>query len=61
MSGLPPDPCHWVEDPGVPGGRYLVPGCWSRVHGGEDAECQCDDWQGEGALSAALAAEEAGS
>ena len=35
--------CRWITDPEVPTGRYLVPGCWSRAMGGEDADCHCAD------------------
>ncbi len=42
--------CHWVEDKDVPGGRFLVPGCWSRVIGGDDAECHCDGGTGSDLL-----------
>lgn len=35
------DVCRWVEDEGVPGGRFLVPGCWNRVVNGDFAECHC--------------------
>ena len=35
------DRCRWHSDPDVPGGRFLVPGCWSRVIYGDYAECQC--------------------
>lgn len=34
--------CRWYRDAEVPGGRYLVPGCWSRVIYGDYAECECD-------------------
>ena len=33
--------CHWVKDKDVPGGRFLVPGCWNRAINGDDAECHC--------------------
>ena len=33
--------CRWVYDKDVPGGKFLVPGCWSRAIYGDDAECQC--------------------
>jgi hypothetical protein len=33
--------CKWVRDPEVPGGKFLVPGCWNRAIYGDDAECQC--------------------
>lgn len=36
------DPCHFVKDRSVPGGRYLVPGCWSRAVAGDRAACHCD-------------------
>jgi len=36
------DYCRWVKDESVPGGRYLVPGCWNRVVNGDEAECQCE-------------------
>jgi hypothetical protein len=35
------DRCRWHKDTEVPGGRYLVPGCWNRAIYGDDAECQC--------------------
>lgn len=34
--------CHWVRDKDVPGGRFLVPGCWNRTLYGDDADCQCE-------------------
>lgn len=34
--------CRWVKDKGVPGGRYLVPGCWQRAIYGDDADCTCE-------------------
>ena len=34
--------CRWVNDKDVPGGRFLVPGCWHRAIHGDDADCQCD-------------------
>ena len=33
--------CHWVSDKDVPGGKFLVPGCWNRALNGDDAECHC--------------------
>lgn len=33
--------CRWVYDKEVPGGEFLVPGCWNRAIHGDDAECQC--------------------
>lgn len=33
--------CRWHKADDVPGGRFLVPGCWSRVVGGDHADCQC--------------------
>ncbi|PRD42061.1 hypothetical protein C5748_18055 [Phyllobacterium phragmitis] len=33
--------CRWIIDREVPGGRYLVPGCWSRAVYGDNAECHC--------------------
>jgi len=33
--------CHWVSAKNVPGGRFLVPGCWSRALN-DDGECHCD-------------------
>ena len=33
--------CRWVYDKDVPGGKFLVPGCWNRAVNGDDAECQC--------------------
>ena len=35
--------CRWVHDDDVPGGKFLVPGCWNRVVCGDDAECQCEN------------------
>jgi hypothetical protein len=35
--------CRWVYDSEVPGGKFLVPGCWNRALNGDDAECQCPD------------------
>lgn len=35
--------CRWVQDDDVPGGKFLVPGCWNRAVGSDDAECQCAD------------------
>lgn len=37
--------CRWVHDKEI--GRFLVPGCWNRVHGGDDADCHCSDRNGE--------------
>lgn len=36
------DRCRWHSDPDVPGGRFLVPGCWNRVIYGNYAECHCE-------------------
>lgn len=33
--------CKWIRDPEVPGGRFLVPGCWNRAVHGDHAECHC--------------------
>lgn len=33
--------CRWVHDEDVPGGKFLVPGCWNRTIYGDHAECQC--------------------
>jgi hypothetical protein len=33
--------CRWHKDQDVPGGRFLVPGCWNRVINGDAAECHC--------------------
>lgn len=33
--------CRWVNAPELPEGRFLVPGCWSRVVGGDGADCHC--------------------
>ncbi len=33
--------CRWIRDPEVPGGRFLVPGCWNRVIHGDCADCHC--------------------
>ena len=33
--------CRWIYDNEVPGGKFLVPGCWNRTIYGDDAECQC--------------------
>lgn len=35
------DRCHWVTDRDVPGGKFLVPGCYNRAVYGDDAECHC--------------------
>ncbi len=35
--------CRWVYDKDVPGGKFLVPGCWNRAVHGDDADCQCPD------------------
>ncbi|MER0443215.1 hypothetical protein ABR738_01245 [Streptomyces sp. Edi4] len=32
-------PCHWHEDPD--GGRFLVPGCMTRVHESDIDTCDC--------------------
>lgn len=34
--------CRWVHDEEVPGGKFLVPGCWNRAIHGDDADCQCE-------------------
>jgi hypothetical protein len=31
-----------VHDPEVPGGRFLVPGCYNRALNGDEADCHCD-------------------
>lgn len=36
------DPCRWIKDPDVPGGRFLVPGCYNRALNGDDADCHCE-------------------
>ena len=33
--------CRWHRSPDVPGGRFLVPGCYSRAVYGDEAECHC--------------------
>lgn len=33
--------CRWYEDPSVPGGKFLVPGCYSRAIYGDHAICDC--------------------
>lgn len=38
---MPDMRCHWVKDPEVDGGRYLVPGCMHRAVYGDDAMCTC--------------------
>lgn len=35
--------CRWITDPDVPGGRFLVPGCWNRAINGDNAECHCKE------------------
>jgi hypothetical protein len=35
------DRCRWYSSAEVPGGRYLVPGCWNRTVCGDYAECHC--------------------
>ena len=35
--------CRWVYDKDVPGGKFLVPGCWNRAVHGDDADCHCAD------------------
>jgi hypothetical protein len=35
------DRCRWVRDKDVPGGRFLIPGCWNRAVYGDHAECHC--------------------
>ena len=35
--------CRWVYDKDVPGGKFLVPGCWNRTIHGDDAECHCKE------------------
>ncbi|EJU14142.1 hypothetical protein LH128_05268 [Sphingomonas sp. LH128] len=32
--------CKWHYEDGM---RFLVPGCWNRVIGGDSAECHCVD------------------
>lgn len=34
---------RWLTDPDVPGGRFLVPGCWNRAINGDQAECHRKD------------------
>ena len=34
--------CRWVYDKDVPGGKFLVPGCWNRALD-EYADCHCED------------------
>ena len=36
------EPCRWIKDEEVPGGRYLVPGCANRAVYGDDADCHCE-------------------
>jgi hypothetical protein len=36
-------PCYWVKDNDVPGGRFLVPGCYNRAIWGDHADCHCAD------------------
>ena len=36
------DYCRWISDKDAPGGRFLVPGCWSRAIYGDEADCQCE-------------------
>jgi len=33
--------CRWHKSDEVPGGKFLVPGCWNRVIYGDDADCFC--------------------
>ena len=33
--------CRWYKSDEVPGGRFLVPGCWNRVNYGDHADCYC--------------------
>ncbi len=33
--------CRWHYDKDVPGGKFLVPGCWNRAVYGDEAECHC--------------------
>lgn len=33
--------CRWHKADDVPGGRFLVPGCWNRAIYGDHADCQC--------------------
>jgi hypothetical protein len=42
--------CRWVSDVEVPGGRFLVPGCWSRALDPR-AECHCREPEIERAVS----------
>jgi hypothetical protein len=35
------DKCRWYRASDVPGGRFLVPGCWNRVIYGDHADCHC--------------------
>ena len=46
--------CRWVYDKDVPGGKFLVPGCWNRALHGDHAECQC--LEGPETIGAQLAA-----
>lgn len=34
--------CRWHKASDVPGGRFLVPGCWNRVVYGDHADCHCE-------------------
>lgn len=36
-----PQPCRWIRAADVPGGRFLVPGCWNRAVYGDNADCHC--------------------
>ncbi|WP_331764872.1 hypothetical protein [Streptomyces sp. NBC_01238] len=44
-QGLPPEaeegqqPCHWYDD--GRGGRFLIPGCMTRIHNPDVDECSC--------------------
>lgn len=33
--------CRWHKSDEVPGGRFLVPGCWNRAINGDHADCHC--------------------
>ncbi|MEO9971706.1 MAG: hypothetical protein ABJG15_18060 [Hyphomonadaceae bacterium] len=33
--------CRWHHYDEVPGGRFLVPGCWNRAIHGDHADCHC--------------------
>jgi hypothetical protein len=34
--------CRWVYDKDVPGGKFLVPGCWNRALD-EYGDCHCKE------------------